>query len=156
MELPMTRRVAHQALGYAAFFVLVYLFPTTSRIMSTVGDPPSFPIRFLAVSSVGSQGWWNWMIYYLLPKVLDDSNARSRSDRTHSRRRSGAVASGESHYASDKLVHSRNEEQLAHPDNIENADEIDNKVVLEVEAPASLSSDDDTPVAQVDISDVPP
>ena len=93
----MTRRVAYQALAYAGFFILVYVFPTTSRIYSTVRGPPPYPIRFLAVSFVASQGFWNWVAYYLLPKCLDRME-KVRSFPT--RRHSSARVSGESHNTS--------------------------------------------------------
>ena len=63
-DLPKTRRVAYQGMCYTAAFICCYIFPTTSRILMTAGvKPPPYPIRFLAVSSVSSQGFWNWLVY---------------------------------------------------------------------------------------------
>ena len=70
-DLPKTRRVSYQAVGYTMCFIMVYLFPTTSRIMSNVGDGPPYAIRLLAVTFVSSQGFWNWVIYFCLPRIAN-------------------------------------------------------------------------------------
>ena len=69
-ELPKTRRVAYQGLCYTACFILCYVFPTTSRTYTTVTkEAPPYAIRLLAVSFVGSQGFLNWLVYFVQPTI---------------------------------------------------------------------------------------
>ena len=68
-ELPKTRRVAYQAYGYTAVFLITYLFPTTSRIIQTTGGVPPYWVRLAAVTMVGSQGFWNFCVYFVLPRL---------------------------------------------------------------------------------------
>ncbi|CAB9527236.1 expressed unknown protein [Seminavis robusta] len=71
-DLPITRRVAYQGICYTAAFIVMYVFPTTSRTWSSVrNEPPPYPIRLLAVTFVGSQGFFNWLVYYVQPRVYD-------------------------------------------------------------------------------------
>jgi hypothetical protein len=80
-DLPRTRRVFHQGLGYTFAFVFLYIFPTTSRIFQTTGNVPPYPIRLLAVTMVTSQGFWNWVVYYLQPQILNHIERRRRHGR---------------------------------------------------------------------------
>lgn len=74
-DLPKTRRVAYQGLGYTAAFILVYIFPTTSRTWQTVnsssGIPPPYVIRVLALSLVPCQGFFNFLVYHVQPRIYD-------------------------------------------------------------------------------------
>lgn len=103
--LPRTHRVAYQSLGYTMAFIANYVFPTTSRIFMTMDKAPPYPIRLLAVSFVTSQGFWNWLVYYVLPfwyesrykgsTTRSDNNAMVSPNFTdeESRRKSPAVDS---------------------------------------------------------------
>lgn len=70
-ELPKTRRVAYQAFGYTSVFLLVYVFPTASRIIQTREKVPPYWVRLAAVTMIGSQGLWTWLIYFVLPRLYD-------------------------------------------------------------------------------------
>jgi len=77
-DLPKTQRVANQGLSYTVAFILCYTFPTTSRIWQTACCDPPYPIRLLATSFVGSQGFWNSMVYYVLPHLQNYWARRQR------------------------------------------------------------------------------
>ena len=72
-SLPKTRRVGYQAIGYTAVFILVYIFPTTSRTITTTQGSQSVPY---AIRLLG-EGFWNFWIFFGLPR-LENSIKRRR------------------------------------------------------------------------------
>jgi hypothetical protein len=78
-NLPRTRRVLYQAFGYTSTFLFVYTFPTTSRIIQTMGNDPSYGIRLLAVSFIPSQGLFNWFVFFWLPRFVEWRSQRNRN-----------------------------------------------------------------------------
>mmetsp|Transcript_62530 Transcript_62530/g.152241 ORF Transcript_62530/g.152241 Transcript_62530/m.152241 type:complete len:482 (+) Transcript_62530:228-1673(+) len=93
-NLPRTRRVFYQALGYSSAFFFVYLFPTTSRIIQTIGNTPPYWIRLLAVTFISSQGAFNWIVYFFLPRFMNWRICRNRhrDDRGNSSNDGGQVS----------------------------------------------------------------
>ena len=93
-NLPRTRRVFYQASGYTSAFIFVYLFPTTSRIIQTIGNTPPYWIRLLAVTFVSSQGAFNWIVYFFLPRFMDRMRYRNRyrDDRINSPSDGGQIS----------------------------------------------------------------
>ena len=84
-ELPMTHRMSYQSIGYMVAFIGCYIFPTTSRIMLTASKVPPYAVRLLAVSTVTSQGFWNWAVYFLLSRWYHLRFGNRHSTRQHSR-----------------------------------------------------------------------
>jgi hypothetical protein len=85
-KLPRTRLVFYQAMGYTASFVLVYFFPTTGRTIQTAGHEPPYAIKLLALMFVSSQGVFNWLVYFWLPRATEwRSNKNRDKNRDHDR-----------------------------------------------------------------------
>ena len=67
--LVLTEQVTKQSMMYAMGFFIVWTFPTTIRFIQTVGGT-AYPILVvLAGTFVGSQGFWNALIYFR-PKYI--------------------------------------------------------------------------------------
>ena len=68
--------MGYQAIGYTTVFTLVYIFPTTSRTITTTQGSQSVPY---AIRLLG-EGFWNFWIFLGLPR-LENSIKRRRRQR---------------------------------------------------------------------------
>lgn len=121
----LSKQVFWQSIQYVGSFYLTYTFPTTLRLLQTLGKPVPYAIFVLMATFIPMQGFFNATVYFG-PRIRRRFGRRTQGASAWSGSKSRASASGyEETKSPNESAAFSNQEENARPVTSKNANEFD-------------------------------